>query len=521
MGHKQARLLVVAVLALLVAMPVPLQGRASSETNSDESRHLIVGVNGMPNGLDPGWAIGQHPFRTLYSVFDGLIAWNYEAQRLEPSLARSWMWESDTSLRLEIRNDVLFHDGTGLHARDVVFTFERILDPESRYATARGYFANVESVEALGPYTVRITTKTPDPVLEYLLTTSAAYVIPRDYYLGVGGFEGFNAAPVGTGPYLFVEFRPQEMLHLSAFNEYWQGKPPAESVIFREIPETSARIAALVTGEVDIITAIPPDQLPLLRRYEDIQVESVKLSNIHLLRYNTTNKALQSAAIRQAMNLSIDREELVDVLWDGRTEVPRGHQFVQFGEFYDSSKEVPEYDPARARELIEESDYDGEEIVFNAHPSYYTNGLRAAEIIVEKWRSVGLNVRLRVVEDLRELFGLKPDDPNAGVNSWSNSMRYPDPAGGLWALWHPGTGPQAYGYWDAPDEFNELGETLTTTTNPEVRAVAFQRMLHIWEEEAPGAVLYYPIESYGIRRGIDWQPYTDFHMDFRGSNLSF
>jgi peptide/nickel transport system substrate-binding protein len=221
------------------------------------------------------------------------------------------------------------------------------------------------------------------------------------------------------------------------------------------------------------------------------------------------------------MNLAIDRQLLSDAFWGGQAIVPRSHQFVDFGDMYDPERPVTPYDPEAARTLLAESEYDGEPIVFNAHPTWYVNGLNAAEAIVEMWRAVGLNAEVRVVPGPAELFGLSPDDPMAMVNSWSNSMRYADPAGGLWSLWGPFGPPQGSGYWNAPDEFNQLGQRSLQIRDQEQRFQNYTRMLDIWEEAAPGTVLYYAVESYGLRSGVQWIPYSDFHMDFRPHNLSF
>ena len=318
-----------------------------------------------------------------------------------------------------------------------------------------------------------------------------------------------------------ASFSTGDQLTLAAFDAYWQGQPTAKEVVFRVIPETAARITALVNGEVDIITAVPPDQLDTIRRFSGVAVREAVLDNIHLLRYNTNNPALSDKLLRQAMNLAIDRQLLSDALWGGAAEVPRSHQFKAFGDMYDADRPVDVYDPQRARELLAASNYTGQTIYLNAHPTWYVNFMSASEAIVEMWRAIGIDAQVRVVSSPAELFGLAADDPMAMVNTWSNSMRYADPAGGLWANWSPSGPPQASKYWTAPEEFNRLGAEALQTTDRDVRRADYWRMLDIWEDEAPGTTLYYSVEFYGVRDGVNWQPYSDFYMDLRPSNLSF
>lgn len=482
---------------------------------------LRIGVTGLPDGLDPAVNIniGANGFRTLYSVYDRLIFRDFLEGGLKPGLAETWEWESETSLVLELRQGVTFHDGSAFTAEDVVFTFERILDPESDFVTARGTFTNIAGVEAVDDYTVRIDTKAPDPVLEQVLTMQEASIVPAEAY--AGGASEFNQLPIGTGPYQVTSFATADQLILTANDAYWGGQPTASEVVFRVIPETAARVTALINGEIEIAASIPPDQLSTIERFDGVEVRRGVLDNIHMLRYNTNNPVLADVRLRQAMNLAIDRQLLSDALWGGAAEVPRSHQFKAFGDMYDADRPVTSFDPERARQLVAESDYDGAPVYFNAHPTWYTNGMPAAEAIVEMWRAVGINAEVRVVPGPAELFGLASDDPFAMINSWSNSMRYADPAGGLWANWNPGGSPQASGYWAAPTEFNDLGAEASQIVDRDQRRADYLRMLDIWEEEAPGTVLYYSVEFYGVAEDVDWTPYSDFFIDLRPYNLSF
>ncbi len=488
-----------------------------------ERPELVVGVQGIPETLDPYQHLSNVGTRVTYSIFDHLLERQFRdgdppgtGAEIGPMLAESWERIDDLTLELQLREDVLFHDGSTMTAEDVKFTFERSLfDTPEEMLDAEGYVNTISEIEIVDDFTVRFHTHEPDPVLEMRLTSWATWILPKDYYESVG-IDEFALDPIGTGPYRFVEIQPDNHLILEAFDDYWGGRPPVSRVTFRVIPEVASRVAAISTGEVDIITNVPPDQVETLEDADGVDVQTVPLANVHMLRYNTYYPPLDDQTLRQAMNLAIDRELLVETLWGGMAEVPRGHQFPEYGDMYNEERPRPEYDPERARELVEESDYDGEPIVFRVSPFYYTNGLEAAQAVIEMWNEIGLNAEVEVRDNPYD------EGPEAiMVTNWSNSSFVADPDGALWLRWgedYPGT---REFFWEPEDErFYELGAEARTTLDEEFRFDAYQTMLDIFEEEAPGTVLYIPHEIYGIREGVNWTPYSFYYMDLRAHNLS-
>jgi peptide/nickel transport system substrate-binding protein len=490
----------------------------------DERPELIVAVQGIPETLDPYQHLSNVGTRVTYSMFDHLLERQFQdgdppgtGSDIGPMLAESRERIDDLTLDLHLREDVLFHDGTPMTADDVVFTFERSLfDTPEEMLDAEGYVSTISEIEALDDYTVRIHTHEPDPLLEMRLTSWATWILPRAYYEEVG-IDAFALDPIGTGPFKLTDLQPDNHLILEAFDDYWGGPPPASRVTFRVIPEVSTRVAAVVSGEAHIATNIPPDQAATLEDADGVQVQSVPLANVHLLRYNVNFAPLEDQTLRQAMNLAIDRELLVETLWSGMAEVPRGHQFPEYGDMYNPDRPIPPYDPDQARELVEQSDYDGEPIVFRVSPFYYTNGIQSAEAIAEMWNAVGINAEVEVRDNPYD------EGPEAiMVTNWSNSSFVADPDGALWLRWgadYPGT--QEFFWYPDDERFNELGAEARTTMDSEFRFEAYQTMLDIWEEEAPGTVLYIPHEIYGVREGVNWTPYSFYYMDLRAGNLQF
>lgn len=480
-----------------------------------EREEMIVGVQGLPATLDPARELSNVGTRVSYTPYDTLIRRDFlNNNEHVPSLAESWERISDTVLELKLREDVTFHNGDPFTADDVVFTFERLLnaDEESDLNEARTYFSTFSTVEKIDDGTVRITTAEPDPLIIKRLASWASWIVPKRYIEAVGE-EEFMMTGMGTGPFKFVSFDPDNELVMERYDGYWGESVTLNRLVLRVIPEVAARITALANDEVQIVTNVPPDQVDTMRGLDTIDVREIPLANVHVLAYNTNRPELADRRLRQALNLAIDRQLIIDTIWNGNAIPKRSHQFAEYGPLYNPDRPLTPYDPDRARQLIQESGYTGETILYQLAAGYYTNGEQVAQAIVPMWQDVGINAEVQINEQ-----SVTGDERM--VHTWSNSSRLADPDGSLWVLWGEGSSVQK-NYWTPPAEFNELGVEARTTLDEDVRYENYQRMLDIWEEEAPGTVLYDPVEFYGVSRTVNWSPYSFYYMDFRPYNLSF
>jgi peptide/nickel transport system substrate-binding protein len=370
-------------------------------------------------------------------------------------------------------------------------------------------------VTAVDPQTVQFKTRAPDPLLDQRLASYGSWILPKTAVEKMG-WEQFIQAPVGAGPYKLVEWQREAQLVAEAHAGYWDAQPAAKRITFRLIPETATRVSALLAGEVDIITNLPPDQVETVEGNTGTYVKAVPLANAHVLRYNTqTFEPLKDVRVRRAMNLAIDREGLVKSLWRGKATVPNGFQFAgEFGSNPDRPK--LEYNPDKAKAMIQEAGYKGDELTFNTSPNYYSNGRQAAEAIVEMWKKVGLNAKVNVMEQAAMA---KLDEAGTQhITNWSATSALGDPDGYLWRNWGPDNSFQKRGYWK-PEELNKLGQEARSILDQDKRYKNYQRMMDIFEEDAPGTVLYIPLESYGLKKGIEWTPYPIYYFDVRAYNL--
>lgn len=500
--------------------------------HADTRPDVVIAVNKLARHLEPAEKTGNVDVRVTYSIFDTLIRRDFlnsmpdGGVRLVPHLAESWKRIDPRTLEIKLRRGVKFHNGDELTADDVLFTFspERLWGKKCVIPNGRRYFGHLEKVEKVDQYTVRFVTARPDVVFEHRLSTYASWVINARSWLQhkeKGGKDWMQVAlkaarwnPVGTGPYKFVGWKKNDFIKLEAHDDYFMGKPAAKTITFKAVPEVATRIAGLVSGEFDMIVDVPPDQIAVLDRYDDIDARSVVIENTHVIVFNTKHPVLKDKRVRQALSLAIDRDLLIKSLWLGKNYTPNGHQLPSFGPMYKKDRPGYLYDPEKAKRLLKEAGYKGEKVSYRLIPAYYLNGLEAAQIVQEMWKKIGFNVYLQMVENFKQ-----KRTPDAAVYCWSNTYRLPDPTGAIHVLWGPESAIQKkYKYW-TNEEFNEAAKIVLESPDMKVRYRNFQKMLDIFEDEIPMTMLYNPLATYGVRKKIAWTPYPILYMDFRPDNF--
>ena len=506
---------------------------AAPSVAQDKRPDLSIAVNQLPPGLEPLMHSGNVTVRLTYSIFDTLLRRDFlnplpdGGARLVPALAESWERTAPNQVVFKLRRGVKFSNGADFTADDVLFTFsdERMLGKDA-LMNGREYFGHVEKIEALDPYTVRFTTKGPDLIFEQRLATYGAWIVSKKAWEDAGkaaapggdrkaqlkaGLDYYLRNPIGTGPYRFKEWKEGRHIELTANDEYFGGKPVAGRVIFREIPELSTRIAALVSGEVDMIVNVDPDQFDILAGYKDIVVKSVPLNNTHAIVFNIFNPVLQDKRVRQALSLAIDRKAMIDSLWHGKAFTPNGHQLLEFGQMYDKNRKGYVFDRSRAKQLLAEGGYKGQDVTIRFIPNYYSLGSEAMQIVQQQWKEAGVNAKLVALENFPQVRA-----EGLMTYAWSQTFRLPDPAGAILILWSKESATQSqYKHWKTTPEFEKWADGVLFGASMQERAQAFPKLLDAFEDEMPVTLLYNPLESYAMKTGVDWTPYPLYYMDLR------
>jgi len=480
---------------------------------------LKVAVAALPDAMDPQESISNVGMRIHYFTFDTLIRRDFfNNNTLVPSLATEWKRTDDKTLEMTLRKDVVWHDGTPFTSADVKYTFDRIIgkDPKLEVASP-GYFP-LTSVEALDDYRVKFVSTAVDPVMEKRFAGLGAQIIPAAYHKQVGA-DAFRLKSMGTGPYKLVEFVPGDHMTFESNDQYFGGAPAAKKVSVKVIGETATRMSALINGEIDIATNVPPDQLASLKTKSGGTIKQVPLANIHVLKFNMKAKPADNKFIRQAINLAIDRKTLTDALWTGNAIYTRGFQF-EGEELYNANRPLTPYDPEKAKALLQQGGYANEPITYLAQsPNYYTFEKEAAQAIVDMWKQAGINGKLELVEG--SVQGKAFMENTRQITTWSATSGTGDPDGYLWRNWGPDNAQQKNGWWTAESaaKYNQMGMQARSILDKAQRFDLYQQMLTEWETEAPGTTLYISKEAYGLKSTLDWTPYPLYYMDLRAYNF--
>lgn len=456
--------------------------------------------------------------RWVASILETPIARNQQG-RLErvPGIAQSWRRISPSIVELSLRPDVTFHNGDRLTAEDVVFSYGAHMFgaglPADIPQIARRHFPALDRVEIIDTHTLRLINKTPDLTLEGRLSAGGREIVSQRSWMEHGDWAANAKAPCGTGPYRLASFKPDSELVLDSHDAYWGGRPKLKSIRFVEVPEVASRIAGLRAGEFDFACDIPPDQIAEIERVPGLKVQGGLVTNHRIVVFDRNHPVLANPKIRLAMAHAIDCQAIVDSLWAGRARVPAGLQFDFYGDMLVKGWTVPSYDPALARALLREANYQGGEIIYRARNNYYTAEIATAQILVEFWRAVGLNIRLEVKENWPQV--LDRAGPR-GVRDWSNSAVFDDPVSSLVNQHGPNGAQQTNGEWSNA-EMNALSGELEAGIDPARRHTVFARMLEICEREDPAYIVLHQNAVFtGHKAALPWTQPPSFFMDFHG-----
>jgi len=385
---------------LLSALTVSTALTTTGFAGAALAQELAIGIAASPTSIDPQFYVLGPNSAMARNMFDGLVNQD-DRQQIQPALAESWEMLDDETWLFHLREGVTFHDGSDFTAADVVASINRVpMAAENSPSSFAPYVQDVATVEAVDPMTVRVTTNGPAPLL--LNNLSRIAMMPAELE-GVPT-ETLNQGEmvIGTGPFRFVSWSPNDNVVLERFDDYWDGPSHWEQVTYRVFTNPSARIAAILSGDVDLIESVPTADIERLEADESIDLVTTSSNRVMYLHMDQDRETspfaagpdgtnpLRSAEVRRAISMGINRQGLVDRIMDGQG-VPAG-QLVPEGYFgWSPDLEVDPYDPEAARELMAEAGYpDGFTLTFHASNDRYPNDEQIAQAIGQMLTRIGI-----------------------------------------------------------------------------------------------------------------------------------
>lgn len=420
-----------ASLALFVAVGL-------GSVQAEEPQHggtLIYGIESEIPWMDPHIVFGGSNKRVVRMAFEGLVDRDRtdptRPPPLAPALAESWeTLDGGTVYRFHLRKDVKFHDGTLFDAEAVRFNFRRIIDPDFEYYFKRtaslkgGPLRYLKEIRVVDPFTVDLVLSQPwSPFLDQLSTTLSAglpLMISPTAVKKYGNDEA-NLHPVGTGPFKIVNYGPGVQTVLERNPDYWNKPYPyLDRVIFTVLQEESTRVTALEAGEVDMITAIPPDRIKALRDEGFNVVIPDAMNLVWFISLNVKDPPLDDVRVRQAINYAIDRKGMAEQLLAGSVS-PISAMIPGTSPLWNTDlTQRYSYDPEKAKALLKEAGQeDGFKIVAQipAGGSYMITPVPMLEWIQNDLREIGIQLEIQTFDWVTYLqHWLKGLQPGIGMN---------------------------------------------------------------------------------------------------------
>ena len=476
------------------------ESQATNATDVEDTvTELVVALSTMPNSIYMPRAAERNAANAASQLYDSLV-WVDDEGNIAPALATEWTVSDDgTEYTFTLRQGVTFHNGEPFNADAVVFTWEVGKDPSNEYFYV---FELAESVEKIDDYTVKVTTAAPNPLFMRQVATNWMMVPPL-YFEEVGGGDGFEQAPVGTGPFRFVEMQRGDRIVYEANPDYWQeGKPLVDRLVFRPIPESSTRVAAIQTGEVDLVQRLSAEEAASLEGVANVEIISYPVDRVYYITFNNLTSGVDQPTIdprvRLAMNYAVDREAIVEALFNGQARLATG--FVTPANLgYDESLAPYPYDPDLARELLAEAGYpDGFAMEMACPVGAYTNFEQVCEAVQGYLGEVGIEINLSLMESGQfwDLQAAKELPPLFG-DSWSSDIgeainRLTGALGGLDA---------SYSAWSDP-VIDDFIDQINVTVDDAARAQLYVDLQQYMVENPPFIYLYEPMAFEAVNTAV-------------------
>ena len=475
------------------------------DPNSPARDTLIFAAPADATTLDPHNTTDTESDQVIGMVFEGLIGFDAH-MKIVGRLAETWEVGSDgMTWTFHLRSGITFHDGTPFNAEAVRRNFARVLDPKQKHKRLP-LFVMLDRVEVVDADTVRIITKYPfgafEPTLAHISSTIVSPAVADRF----GTDFGKSAAAVsGTGPYRVASWKKDQELVLERVPNHWRVSPPMRRLIYRPIPEGAARVLALETGDVDVISRVPPPEIKRLEASGQIDVLRTVSIGAQQFRFNLTKTPLHDRRVRQAISFAIDRRAIVEQLVPGFA-TPSTGALTPIMRGYANLGEIP-HNLEKAQALLREAGLaNGFKTKITTTPRY-PMGVELAEAIAAQLLKVKIVAEIQVLDwgtMVQFWQGLPPEKNPQEIFIMGAGASTADADWGLRPIFQTSpTNENNYGYYSNV-EFDRVIEAAMRESDEAKRLALYRRAQEIVYLEDPGAIWLF--DNYYIvatRKGVE------------------
>ncbi|MBN1830147.1 MAG: ABC transporter substrate-binding protein [Deltaproteobacteria bacterium] len=483
-----------AAVALAIAIPGPVAAR--------DAGTLVVVQEAEPVGLDLMRSSIQTTMNVAYNIHDTLFHPQEDAS-VTPAIAESWEQVDDLTWKIKIRKGATFHNGEPINADAVKYSFDRVFNPDIQ-CPHKGKLSGFKEVKVIDPYTVTISTDAPFAPGLYMLAYYLP-IVPPGYIKKVGDAE-YNATPIGSGPYRLIKWVRGEEVIMERYDKYYGPKPAYKRLVFKAIPEESSRIAALLTGESDVISGIPVHQR---KKIEDSRKAYLtpQMGVMPYLGINTYEAPFDDVRVRQAVNYSINRELINKALFGGKAIICNGPTSPRTFGANPALKPYP-FDPKKSRELLKAAGHPNGIKVRLAYGTYMSQIQEQSEAIASDLAKGGIEVTLEPFERAVMWERYKGKKHQLFIYWWDDA---PEPHRYIYSLFHS----KSRDYYYKNTKIDELLDKGAATMDRGKRALVYNEIDKILYDDCPWAYLYVIPEVFGVANGVSYQGKRDGFLDMR------
>ncbi|WP_239642960.1 ABC transporter substrate-binding protein [Nocardiopsis alkaliphila] len=438
----------------------------------------------LSTGFDPMIATGALPQAANLHVFEALVDLDPVTREPYTALAAEMPEQvDDTTLRVTLREEAVFHNGDPVTTEDVVYSFERVLDPENNSLMAQ-FISFIEGVTEVDENTVEITLKHPFALANERL--GVVKIVPKA--LVEEDAQAFDSAPVGSGPYRLVSATAADNITFAKWEAYnGPREAKAEEMVWLLLDDPSARVTALQSGRVSVIEDVP--YLDAEGLAQTATVEQEQSFGLLFLMFNCSEAPFDDKRVRQALHYAIDHDKIIETAMMGGATAASGY-LPQTHPDYQESGTVYRHDPDRAKELLEEAEVEDLEVTLVTTNTGWVRDV--VPLIKESWDAIGVATTLDIgesggqyankVETGKFRVMVAPGDPSVFGNDPDLLLRW----------FYDGQWPSNYYYWDDTEEAERVLELLDEAaqrSDEAERAELWGEVFDLISEEVP----LYPI----------------------------